>query len=245
MDSLTDGELLDAFREGQQDAYGVLFNRYKDTALQVARRQTPDPHLAEDAVNEAFAAILAAIQNGSGPVGFFGPYLFSSVARRAYRMNRRSMREIPVAGHQQTHAPNFTVADFDTAAVRRAYRSLPQRWQQVLWHLDINAMYPREAAPMLGLSPNAVVALHRRAKDGLRLAFLKQQVNTNNTECQHMAVHIPAYALGTLRKSLRTTLEAHFDACRACAWVNQQIQDVGGMLPRTHAAVPPNRTIST
>lgn len=234
LESLTDGELLEAVRAGNKHAYGVLFSRHQEAALRVARRQTPDRHLAEDAVNEAFAAVLAAIQGGSGPVGVFGPYLFSSVSRAVYRMNHRSMRETPVVDADlpdvampETHP---VLEEFDGAAAREAFKALPARWREVLWYLEIEEMQPRDASPLLGLSPNATVALHRRAKDGLRLGYLQQHVAVNGPdECREMAAHIPAHVLGTLRQSKKAALEQHLESCEKCGAVLLQIRDLGSL----------------
>lgn len=151
MNDLTDGELLEAVRAGNKHAYGVLFSRHRNAALRVASRQTPDRYLAEDAVNEAFAAVLAAIHGGSGPVGVFGPYLFSSVSRAVYRMNHRSMRETPVV---DTDIPDVVIpetnpvtGEFDSAAAREAFKGLPARWREVLWYLEIEEMQPATRAP--------------------------------------------------------------------------------------------------
>jgi RNA polymerase sigma factor (sigma-70 family) len=236
----SDRELLEAVRAGDTAAYGSLFERHKDAALRVARRNTPDRHVAEDAVNEAFASVLATIQHGSGPVGVFAPYLISSVTRAVYRMNRRSMRETPVMETDLLDDivpdPTLTVADFDNEAVRNAFKDLPARWREVLWYLEIEELQPREAAPMLGLSPNATVALHRRAKEGLRLGYLQQHLAKKGpTECRTMAGYIPAYVLGTLRRKHIAALEEHLETCAECKSVLYQLRDMG----RLRAAILP------
>lgn len=240
MDSLTDGELLDAVREGNQDAYGILFSRHREPALRVARRHTPDRYLAEDAVNETFTAVLAAIKGGSGPVDVFSPYLLSSVTRTVHRLNRRSMRETPVIDAEVLDAeisdPTTAGPEFDGTAAREAFKNLPERWREVLWYIEIEEIPPRDAGPILGLSPNATVALHRRAKDGLRLSYLQQHVSTHGAqECKHMATHIPALVLGKIKRSQKDALESHLEDCKKCAAVLLQIQD----LTRLQSAIIP------
>lgn len=234
LENLTDGELLEAVRAGDSSAYGLLFERHKAAALRVARRNTPDRYLAEDAVNEAFASVLATIKRGSGPVDVFGPYLISSVARAVYRMNGRSMKETPVMETEVLDEivpdPTGTIADFDNVAAREAFKALPDRWREVLWYLEIEEMQPREVGPLLGLSPNATVALHRRAKKGLRLGYLQQHLqDTGPAECRKMAADIPAYVLGRLRASRAEALEEHLETCSNCRSVLLQIRDVGNL----------------
>ncbi|WFR84294.1 sigma-70 family RNA polymerase sigma factor [Arthrobacter sp. Y-9] len=228
----TDGELLEQVRAGELDAYGELFRRHHASALRVARRLTPDYTLAEDAVNDAFTTVLTAIQAGKGPVDVFGPYLISSVSRSMYRMNRKAMREVPVMDTEvldsEVADANRVVAEFDDAAARNAFRQLADRWREVIWYLDVEGMPPREAAPLLGLSPNATVALHRRAKEALRLGYLYEHVTAQGPEqCRVFIRDIPPYVRGSLRKSRAELLEEHLRTCKTCPSILMQVQEVG------------------
>jgi DNA-directed RNA polymerase specialized sigma24 family protein len=59
----------------------------------------------------------------------------------------------------------------DREDVERAFRGLPVRWQRVLWQLEVEGRRPRELAVELGMTPNAVSALGKRARAGLRKAY--------------------------------------------------------------------------
>lgn len=229
LNTLSDGELLDHVRSGIQEAYGELYCRHAAGAHRVARRLTPDRALAEDAVSEAFASILAAIQGGSGPVDVFGPYLTSSVSRAVYRMNRKSMRDTPVPDDEMLDSavtqPLFDEAPFHDGEALIAFKELPIRWRAVLWYLDIESMHPREVGPKLGLSPNATVALHRRAKEGLRLRYLRQYVGVVGARsCQRFAADIPALTRRNLRQHRSVLVEEHLNECVGCAEARMQFE---------------------
>ena len=64
------------------------------------------------------------------------------------------------------------VAGFEGGAAAKAFASLPERWQLVLWHLEVENQKPADIAPLLGMSANSVSALAYRAREGLRQAFL-------------------------------------------------------------------------
>lgn len=55
-----------------------------------------------------------------------------------------------------------------------ALQSLPARWQQVLWYADVLQETPHVIAPRMGLAPKAASALIRRARTGLRRAYLSR-----------------------------------------------------------------------
>lgn len=175
-EGLSDDELLAAVRSGSSEAYGLLFARHKDAALRTAGRYTSDWHLAADAVDEVFTSIFAALAGGAGPTGSFAGYLHVSVRRETHRQINHRAKEIPTEDHGLFDIPYFDALDhFNDQTMKRVFESLPLRWQYVLWHIELRGVKPRHVAPRLGLSPNATVALHRRAKTGLRTAFLLRQ----------------------------------------------------------------------
>jgi RNA polymerase sigma factor (sigma-70 family) len=178
LEDRSDSELLEMFRAGLTDAYGTLSNRYQHQALRTALRQTRDRQLAMDSVLETFANILVALKAGRGPVGTFAAYLHSSVRREVHHQHRRSSRETPLPDeHLETSCEDkYNLVEDDTVSM--AYSTLPARWQLVLWHMDINETPAREAAALFGLSPNAVIALRGRARNGLRLALHAAQTRT-------------------------------------------------------------------
>lgn len=227
-----DGHLLDEVRSnGNNNAYAELFRRHRTVALRVANRYTRDPHLAEDAVVESFASIMTAIRGGKGPVETFTPYLYTTVQRTVQRMNLTSYNETAVldAGHEDVVGdPGPGTAGFESSAARGAFMALPERWRQVIWYLDIEQKAPREVAPILGLSPNATVALHRRAKDGLRVSYLQQQLNKNNpAECAPFAQDIPGFLLGSLSKRRQGQVSAHLGDCSPCKEIVPQLENAG------------------
>jgi RNA polymerase sigma factor (sigma-70 family) len=168
LEELSDGELLEAVRDGRVEAYGTLFTRHRTTAIHIANGVLGNYDLAVDTAHESFSSILSAIQAGSGPVDTFKGYLRAAVKREAYKQSRRRTMETPVPEHPDNDHPveDFTTDLFDPA-LSEAFKSLPHRWQQVIWHLDVEDRTPRDVAPLFGLTPNALVALHRRAKKGL------------------------------------------------------------------------------
>ena len=48
------------------------------------------------------------------------------------------------------------LAGFERSVVARAFASLPERWQAVLWHCEIEGRTPAEVAPLLGLTAMSV-----------------------------------------------------------------------------------------
>lgn len=177
--------LIAAVRAGDQEALGVLYAMYRDEALGLARGLMRDGHDAEDVFQEAFTKTIAAMSRGFGPNENFLAYLYTAVRATAAGWWKRNQRERPI------ESEDLEIGSFDAGPghddwmdaalndgkdhqrILAALQTLPKRWQVVLWHADVLQDKPRHIAPVLGIAPNAVSALIRRARNGLRKAYLE------------------------------------------------------------------------
>ncbi|MFC7766941.1 RNA polymerase sigma factor [Leucobacter soli] len=68
----SDGELLDACRDGSTDAFSLLWDRHRGAAMAAARGLAPslDP---DDLVSAAYLKIFELVIDGRGPRGAFRP----------------------------------------------------------------------------------------------------------------------------------------------------------------------------
>ncbi|HLS63566.1 MAG TPA: sigma factor, partial [Ruania sp.] len=74
----SDRAVVEAVRAGQVGQYALLYERYRAEALRIARRQV-GPDEAQDLVQETFARVLRAIQNGGGPTEDVAGYIFRTL----------------------------------------------------------------------------------------------------------------------------------------------------------------------
>src|SRR4051812_42217742 len=171
-----DAELIASARSGDAAAVGALYERHAGAAWVVARQYTNSPADADDVVSDAFAAVFGALQRGKGPEVAFRAYLFTVVRRTASVRRDKDRRvqptdDVAVLERGTAMAPTAedpALAGFERGVVARAFHSLPERWQAVLWHTEVENLTPAEIAPILGLTANGVAALSYRAREGLR-----------------------------------------------------------------------------
>ena len=229
-----DGELIAAVRAGDTEAYGELFARHADAARRIARSMT-DPIAADDLVSEAFTKVLVVLQRGGGPDLAFRPYLLTAVRRLGVDGARGTKRTRPTDDQAvlDPAAPleDSAVSGFEKNAAARALASLPERWQAVLWHTEVEGQKPADIAPLLGMSPNAVAALAYRAREGLRQAFLTMHVEDAGEEaCATARAHMGAYIRGGLSRREAAKLAAHIESCRPCAAIYLELVEANGEL---------------
>ncbi|MGH1526973.1 RNA polymerase sigma factor [Leifsonia sp. L25] len=174
LDDLSDAELLTLAREGDTAAYGVLWKRHWHAARAMAASVTGrfDP---DDLASEAFTRILKAVEKGGGPRSGFRSYLATTVRNVAIDWSRRKTTpniEDPDIIEDWTFSELTALERIERETIAKAFYDLPDSWQEVLWYTEVEDMAPREVAPILGLTPNAVSALAVRAREGLRQAWI-------------------------------------------------------------------------
>ncbi|MCX4800657.1 sigma-70 family RNA polymerase sigma factor [Streptomyces sp. NBC_01214] len=116
----------------------------------------------------------------------------------------------------------------------QAFRSLPERWQAVLWHTTVEEASPSSIAPLFGLSANATAVLASRAREGLKQAYLQAHVSSALSEggdCARYADRLGAYARGGLRMRAERGLRKHLEECVKCRLAAGELQDVNAGIP--------------
>jgi RNA polymerase sigma factor (sigma-70 family) len=234
-DLLADAELIKAARAGDALAYAELYRRHHSSALRFARSLAGPPSDAEDIAADAFARVLAAIKTGKGPNEAFRPYLLSAVRNICHDQARRAAREPPVA-----ELPPLTLgmpfidpilAKDESRLVATAFSELPERWQVVLWHTEVEGEKPAEVAALLGISANAVAALAYRAREGLRERYLKAHLGSaTDDRCQLTVDRLAAYTRNKLSRADAQRVRQHLDGCGRCRLLFVDLADINSRL---------------
>ncbi|WP_420803163.1 sigma-70 family RNA polymerase sigma factor [Streptomyces spiramyceticus] len=248
----SDAALIQRMRGGDDSAYEELYRRHSGAVRRYARTCCRDAHTADDLTAEVFARTLQAVRRGAGPEQAVRAYLLTTVRRVAAAWTKTAKREHLVedfALFAAQSARSTEVSDDDTlelgADVRamheaeqtlamQAFRSLPERWQAVLWHTTVEEESPSEVAPLFGLTANATAVLASRAREGLKQAYLQAHVSTALTaggDCARYADRLGAYARGGLRMRAERGLRKHLEECANCRVAAGELSDVNAGIP--------------
>jgi RNA polymerase sigma factor (sigma-70 family) len=237
----SDAELITAVREGNVTAYGSLYERHVTSAYNLARQLCRCAAEADDLVSEAFARVLDTLCAGRGPDSAFRAYLLTSLRHIAYdktRTDRKLELTEDVTTVSGVSAEKFSEPFRDTALAGlerslavKAFARLPERWQAVLWHTEIEGQSPADVAPLLGLTANGVSALAYRAREGLRQAYLQVHLaGTAENRCRDTVHKLGAWTRSGLSKRETTQVETHLDECRRCRALAAELNEVNGAL---------------
>ncbi len=239
-----DAELIESVRGGDVAAYGQLYERHVTAAYNLARQLARSSAEADDLVSEAFSKVLDVLRGGGGPDVAFRAYLLTALRHNAYDKTRRD-RKVELSEDVSEVAPeavsvpfrDTAVAGLERSLAARAFARLPERWQTVLWHTEVEGQSPAEVAPLLGMTANGVSALAYRAREGLKQAYLQVHLaETQAVRCRATVDRLGAWTRAGLSKRETTQVEAHLDECSDCRRLAAELADVNGAL---RAAIAP------
>lgn len=249
----SDRELVARIRRGDEQAYAELHRRHAEPVLRYARSCCRDDHTAEDLTREVFARTLQALRRGAGPDTAVRMYLLAGVRQVAASWGPSTGRERLVdeffafvsglehgrdreTGEADDPGPSSQARALRVAErtlVMKAFRSLPEHWQTVLWHTVVENEPPGTVAPHLGLSAGATAVLVHRAREGLRRAYVQAHVDASlaaGGDCARFANRLGLCARGGLRVRAARGLRRHLSACPRCRAVALEVRNVQARL---------------
>lgn len=260
----SDADLIGRMRGGDDTAYEELYRRHADAVRRYARTCCRDVHTADDLTAEVFARMLQAVRGGSGPEYAVRAYLLTAVRRVAAGWTQSARREqlvddFAVFAAQASRTSEVSedgaatgsfgagidlgadvraMHEAEQSMAMRAFRSLPERWQAVLWHTEVEDESPSAVATLFGLDANGTRVLASRAREGLKQAYLQAHVSASlsaDEECAQYADQLGTYARRRLRTRAERGLRKHLEECAKCRLAATQIEEVAGGIP---AVVP-------
>jgi RNA polymerase sigma-70 factor (ECF subfamily) len=178
---LSDAEAVTRSRDGDQDAFRVLVDRYQGRAYRLAARLLGDPDLARDAVQEGFLKAYGSLARFEGRSGFY-TWLYRLVFNLCIDMKRRdrSSRHVEwsdeVASHLTPGLDGKPDAGPDVEldrgelrdALARAVEQLPEDARRTLLLREVDGLSYAEIAAALGIPKGTVMSRLHHARRRVR-----------------------------------------------------------------------------
>lgn len=220
-----DSGLLTLVRDGDRSAMAELWSRHYPATLAAARRISRQPRDAEELASDAFAGMLQALGNDAGPTTSVRSYLLTAVRNQATSRARRASADDvltdEIADYEDADrgAADPVAHHAELGIVRQAFASLPRRWQTVLWRTAVDHDSNKVVAADLGMSPNALAALARRARLGFRTAYIQAHASVQGVspECEpYVSRLVELLPTEKSKSGPPAAVRAHVDDCEKC-----------------------------
>ncbi|MFC4223743.1 sigma-70 family RNA polymerase sigma factor [Lysinibacter cavernae] len=231
-DVASDAELCDLVRRGDQTAFAELYARHHDAGIKQALHLVGKRPEAEDLLSDAFASILDVLRRGMGPTESFRGYLYMVLANLTKNQAKKT-KTVPLDEDadsflEQLHEADVNAGLGERSLVYTAFTELPERWQQVLWLLEIDGYDLNAIGDRLGIKANAVAQLASRAREGLRTAYLQLHVErTNSEECKSVSSIMAKTVRRKAGKRDADRVAAHLETCLDCRQSFEWMSDIG------------------
>ncbi|NMR20991.1 zf-HC2 domain-containing protein [Cellulomonas fimi] len=242
----SDVDLVDAAQRHVPGALEALHQRHSDAARVVARQYTASDADADALVSRALAGVDAAVRGGAGPEVTYRLHLLAAVRRLAVARWRagdagsalpaagsslpRAGSELPsrfdAAGALGAGVAGGALVDADDGPTAAAFASLPERWQALLWYVEVDQLPPAQVGRLLGLTVAEVVAQTHLAREGLRNGLLARLDAAATPECEAVRGLLSGYVRGQLGRRDTTRVREHLDVCEQCRATTRDLQDV-------------------
>ena len=182
--AMTEQQLIDALRGGDEQAFAHLVSRYHGAMLRVARNYVACTAVAEEVVQETWLGVVNGIEGFRGGSSL-KTWIFRILINRAMSRGKREKRIVPFSslapdgedfvpdtflpdGHWATPprpfespADRMALIEF-RARLREALVHLPERQQIVVTLRDVEGLSSDEVCDLLHISAeNQRVLLHR------------------------------------------------------------------------------------
>src|SRR5262245_26920067 len=166
-ETANDSQLVEAARQGDRAAFGLLYDRYARMVHGILLAKVPLREV-DDLVHDAFLQALRRLHT-LRDVSRFGPWLAAIARNRANDYYRHAMEEVELPEslsaddvEQAKSKPAGVPHDIDAASLLSVIRELPETYHEPLLLRLVEGMTGPEIAERTGLTPGSVrVNLHR------------------------------------------------------------------------------------
>ena len=224
---VADDQLVAAVREGSEEAFELLYRRYRPRIVGYVRGMVGDHARAEDIAQEAFMSALRGLRGSAQEISF-RPWMYEIAKNASIDHLRRARRGAEVSIDSDDFSPqeegriSQSVSGTDTEVARRkeleslqmAFGDLPQSQHQILVMRELEGLSYDRIGSRLGLTRGAVESQLFRARRTLRDGF--DDIDTGE-RCVRMRVTMEATADGSrIGMRDRRRLTSHLRDCAEC-----------------------------
>jgi len=161
----SDEQLMLEFQQGSRNAFGELFERYRQAIYAFFRRRLREPARAEELAQETFLAVLKGIERYE-PRATFRSYLYGIAFRQLSGERRRAANQADQLEADPPASPRGDVCDEQW--VRRAIEQLDPVHREILMLREYEELGYDEIAALLRIPVNTVRSRLFRARMELK-----------------------------------------------------------------------------
>jgi RNA polymerase sigma-70 factor (ECF subfamily) len=183
MRNLSDQEIIDSVRIGNDSDYSIIVNRYKNKAFSMLKRMLKNDLDAEEVLQDCFLKAYNSLSSFKGEAKFstwFYRIVYNTALTRLSSQKRKTEAEMTsVEDHfdleSQYNADDIEKQDLQEF-VRDIITNLPERYSAIITMFYLNEMSIEEISEVMQITVSNVKVMLHRSRNSLRDLVLKSKL---------------------------------------------------------------------
>jgi RNA polymerase sigma factor (sigma-70 family) len=183
MRNLSDQEIIDSVKRGNDSDYSIIVDKYKNKAFSMLKRMLKNEFDAEEVLQDCFLKAYKSLNAFKGEAKFstwFYRIVYNTALTRLSSQKRKTESEMTsVEDHfnleSQYGADEIEKKDL-SKFVQETITKLPERYSAVITMFYLNEMTIDEISDVMGITVSNVKVMLHRSRNALRDLILKNRL---------------------------------------------------------------------
>jgi RNA polymerase sigma factor (sigma-70 family) len=183
MRNLSDQEIIDSVRKGNDPDYSIIVNRYKNKAFSMLKRMLKNEFDAEEVLQDCFLKAYLSLNGFKGDAKFstwFYRIVYNSALTKLSSQKRKTESEMTSVEEHFNLESSYNSDEFEKKDVHKLIRDtinkLPVRYSAIITMFYLNEMTIDEISEVMGLTISNVKVMLHRSRNELRDLILNTKL---------------------------------------------------------------------
>lgn len=183
MRNLSDQEIIDSVRKGNESDYSIIVDRYKNKAFSMLKRMLKNDFDAEEVLQDCFLKAYNSLGTFKGEAKFstwFYRIVYNTALTRLSSKKRKTESEMSSVEDHFDLESEHTATDIEekdlNEFVQDTINKLPERYSAIINMFYLNEMSIEEISDVMGTSISNVKVMLHRSRNSLRDLIMKSKL---------------------------------------------------------------------
>ena len=175
MRNISDQEIIDSVRKGNDSDYSIIINRYKNKAFSMLKRMLKNEFDAEEVLQDCFLKAYNSLNNFKGEAKFstwFYRIVYNSALTKLSSQKRKIEFEMSSIEEHFDLQSEHNADDIEKKDIQEfiqdIIKKLPERHSAIITMFYLNEMSIEEISDVMGISISNVKVMLHRSRNSLR-----------------------------------------------------------------------------
>jgi RNA polymerase sigma-70 factor (ECF subfamily) len=183
MRNLSDQEIIDSIRKGNDSDYSIIVNRYKNKAFSMLKRMLKNEFESEEVLQDCFLKAYNSLNAFKGEAKFstwFYRIVYNTALTRLSSQKRKTETEMTSVEDHFNLESEYRSDEIESKDINQLIQDtiskLPERYSAIITMFYLSEMSIEEISEVTGMSISNVKVMLHRSRNSLRDLILKSRL---------------------------------------------------------------------